>query len=354
MFEFPARLNLSRAHQGISRVSVFSEGRQLDNNAPIIDGSVSEKDALGIRRSLSLTVEPSAQWLKWFQLPKLELVIYAGYSWGMSEWLSPMGVYPVLPPQQSFPRKTISINADDRWQYVQMDGFLRTFPSYQGLAIDVAARLIDEVGILIPTDTSGVSLDRITTVPTMIWGKPDSRHDTIKSVLEPIAATAFITRYGHPVIRASYVRDTGRPLTDGENGTIISVSTTQDRSKVYNQISVTSSKQGVTFDPVPVVIDDPNHPAHAWRIGRRSVPGGYSSPLIDTPAQAAAVGRAMLEKASAPALGWSVECIPDYSREAGDLVQVTTSDLGTVNATIAEITHPLGEGKQTMKLGAAL
>lgn len=353
MFSAPARLDLSRAHQGISRVSVFSAGQQLTDNAPVVDGSVSEKDALGIRRSLSLTVEPSAEWLQWFQLPRLEVVVYAGYSWGASEWLSPMGVYGVLPPQQTYPRKTITINADDRWQYVQMDGFLRTFPSYPGLAVDVAARLIDEVGILIPTDTVGVS-NRTATVPTMIWGKPDSRHDTIKSVLEPIAATAFITRLGHPIIRDTSIRDTGPPLTDGEDGTVISVSTTPDWSKVYNQISVTSSKEGVSFDPVPVVIEDPGHPAHAWRIGRRSVPGGYSSPLIDTPAQAAAVGVAMLEKASAPALSWSVECVPDYSREAGDRVSVTTVGLGTVDATIAEIVHPLGQGKQTMKLGAAL
>lgn len=343
MFADLLPLDLSAAHSGACRVELWSGSTQLTRAAPILNGGVTEKRVTGIRRTLRLSVDPSTEWAEWLTKPRLEVVPYAGYNYGNSIGEVPMGVFPLDPPGRSLPTKDISITADDRWSRVQNAGFLYAIQSYPGFIRDVIARLIDEVQIGVPTVVT--ASNSVTQVPPLVWDR--SRHDTIVSLLEPIGGEAFFDRYGTPVVR-DLTSVPGRPLTDA---TVVTINTSPNWDAVKNEVAVSSSKQGVSFFPAISYIADPNHPAHLWKMGRRSM--SYSSPLIDTYAQAQIAAEALLEKHSAPALSWSVSCVPDYSRDAGDRITVST-DLGIVQAVIQEITHPLGPGEQTMVLGAAL
>jgi hypothetical protein len=94
---------------------------------------------------------------------------------------------------------------------------------------------------------------------------------------------------------------------------------------------------------------DTLNPAHRSKIRKRSL--RYSSALIFTREQAFEVAASLLSQKSVSA-GWNVTCIPDPSRMPGDICQVVTG-LGSFLGVVEEVTHPLGDGPQTVKLSAA-
>lgn len=325
-------------------MELWSAGNLVDSDAPIIDGTITDKYVTGLRRTLTMTVPPS--WDKWLDLPFLEARPYSGLSWGNSEFLCPMGRFPFMRPTTTLPAKGISITADDYWQRVVLDDFLYTIPSYSRMHVSLAvATLMAEVGIAFTPDNANLTSDPM--VPALLWDK--SRADTIAGLLASVGAEAFVDREGQGIVRDRTVTSFARPLSDGVNGTLITVSSAPNWSQVFNAVSAASSNQDVHFDPVVVAIDDPAHPAHYYWIGARSK--RYTSPLLMDRAQAFLAARSILEKSSAAALNWQVTCVPDPSRDAGDAV-VVTCDFGTVTAVIQEVTHPLGAGVQSMTLGA--
>jgi len=333
-----------RSHRATCRVEVWSAGKLIEDDAEILDGSVTEKRVTGLRASLSLSVPPSEEWLGWFELPLLEIRTFAGISWKRSFFQCPLGVFPLMPPERKLPLSEISFSADDRWQIVAQNDLLYAWQGPAGKASQLAARLMREAGF----DSVAIDVTQDVESPALMWDK--SRHDLISGYLEPINAEAFVDRTGQAVIR-DRATAVGRDLTDGDDGTVVSISSTQDWSGVYNAIGVTSSKTDVVLPPVIVSIKDPLHPAHYSRIGRRSLQ--YSSQLISNYGDAYNAGVAKLEKVSAPALSWTVSCVPDPTRMPGDLITVTT-ELGVVKAVVQEVTHPLGSGSQKIRLAAPL
>lgn len=333
-----------RSHASHSRVEVWSQGLLVESDAPFVSGSVTEKWVTGARASLALTVEPSSEWVEWFALPNLELRPFAGTTWGGSRFEAPLGVFPTYPPAVSLPAESLTVNADDRWQLVTRN----ELPTLKQGAADVntalAAFLMQDAGL----GAVSVVVTRPVWSPSVMWDK--SRNDLIVNYLEPTGSEAFVDRTGVAFIQ-DRVSQPGIDLTDGIDGTVVKVTSTRDWSKVVNAVTAASSKNDVVLDPVLEQIDDWWHPAHESKIGRRTM--RVTSPLITTEQDARAYARAQLEKSSAPALSWSVTCVPDPTRMPGDLITVTTA-LGVVRATVQEVTHPLGEGEQTLKLGAAL
>lgn len=348
----PAQLPLNvrwepgRSHSGAARVDVLSAGQVVAEDVEFIDGSVTETLALGVRAKLALSVEPSRLWLRWFSLPLLELRVWSGLSWGRTEQLLPLGVFPVDPPAQSLPLGEVSISADDRWSYIMRNDLLFDWPGPSDWNTALAARLMVEGGLDEPT----ITVDRDLISPGVMWeGK---RHDLIKNYLLPIGADAYVDRMGLPWIETRRYTDAGS-LTDGEDGTVVKVSSTVDLSGVYNAVGAASSKSGVVIDPPAfVAITDVNHPAHPSKIGLRQT--RVTSQSIDNYGDAINFARSELERQSSPALGWTVECVPDATRMPGDRVTVTTG-LGAVQAVVREVTHPLAGGStQRLSLGATL
>jgi hypothetical protein len=347
----PVRWDVSRGHDAVSRVEVWSRGELVSGDAPILGGEVTEKWVSGIRWSLSLQVEPTTEWLSWFKLPWPEIRVYSGLSWGEDEFLCPMGRYPVLPPSVSLPSQAVSITVDDHWSSVISGTF--AFPygfgpgtPYGGLIRDLAGVLIEEVQIaeqhvapVVVTASSDAP------VPSGVW---DDRSKSILDLVESIGAEAFYDRNGRPRVQ-DRVTTVGAPLVDGENGTVVSIASTEDWSQVYNVVTVMPSNNDASFYAAVVAITDINHPAHQANIGPRVLK--YSSPLVSTQEQGFQAGWSLLAKKSAPALSWQVEAIPDARRAAGDLCLVST-DLGDFMATLQEVKTPLVGGVQTMTLGA--
>jgi hypothetical protein len=242
------------------------------------------------------------------------------------------------------PASSVSVSADDRWQKVTQNDLLYFWQAPAGTNTDLAKRLMFEAGL----GETSVYVSRPVWSPALMWDK--SRVDLIQGYLEPTGSEAFVDRTGLAVIR-DRAPDVGRDLADGEDGTVVTVTSTQDWSKVVNAVAATSSKNDVVIEPQIALITDWDHPAHESRIGRRTF--RYQSPLISTVGDAMQAARSQLEKLSAPALSWSVDCVPDPTRMPGDLLTVSTA-LGAVRATVQEVTHPLGSGAQKIKLGAAL
>jgi hypothetical protein len=332
------------------RVEVYSRGQLVSGDAEILGGEVTEKWVTGLRSTLSLTVDPSPEWLGWFKLPGLEVRPYSGIGWGSTETLLPLGVFPVLPPQLSLPRSAVSVQADDRWQGVDPLGdFGFTVPTtpYEGRIRDAIGTLVNEVA----QDWAPPASITATSPAMLVPGLFDkSRGQVILALADSIGAEVFYDRDGLLVVQD---RDAapGVALSDGDNGTILTVTTTQDFSGVYNAVAVSGSNNDAQFPPVVVAITDRNHPAHRSNIGFQRVLK-YSSPLLSNQAQAIDAGQTLLEKHAAAAMSWTVTCIPDARIKAGDVFPLTTVEWGTVMVTVQEVHHPLGEGVQTLTLGA--
>lgn len=348
----PARWDVSRGHDAVCRVEVWSRGELVNGDAPILGGEVTEKWVSGIRWSLSLQVEPTAEWLSWFRLPWLEIRVYSGLSWGEDEFLVPMGRYPVLPPSVLLPSQAVTISADDHWSSVVTATFV--FPYGFGPGTSLGGEIRNVAGFLIEQVQSAerhfapVIITASSTAPVTsgVW---DDRSKAILDLVESIGAEAFYDRAGRPRVQ-DRVATVGAPLVDGVDGTVVSIASTEDWSQVYNVVSVTSSNNDTPFYPAVVAITDTSHPAHQANIGPRVLK--YSSPLLSTQAQGFQAGATLLSKKSAPALSWQVTAIPDARRAAGDLCSVST-DLGDFMATLQEVKTPLMGGGQTMTLGAA-
>ena len=115
--------------------------------------------------------------------------------------------------------------------------------------------------------------------------------------MESIGAEAFYDRDGRPRVQ-DRVATPGAPLVDGQDGTVVSIASTEDWSQVYNVVSVTSSNNDTPFNAAVVAITDINHPAHQANIGPRVLK--YSSPLLSTQEQGFQAGATLLAKKSAP------------------------------------------------------
>jgi hypothetical protein len=182
-----------------------------------------------------------------------------------------------------------------------------------------------------------------------LWDK--SRGQVILALADSIGAEVFYDRDGTLVVqdRAAVA---GVALSDGDDGTVLTVATTQDFSGVYNAVAVSGSNNDAQFPPVVVAITDRNHPAHRSNMGFERVLK-YASPLLTNQLQAILAGQTLLAKHAAAAQSWTVTCIPDARIKAGDVFPLTTQEWGTVQVTAQEVHHPLGEGVQTLTLGAA-
>jgi hypothetical protein len=361
MWPLPAdgRWNPAASHQSVSRVDLWSNGDLVATDVPFIDGSVTEKWVTGIRGTMSLNVPPTPQWRAWLMLDAIELTPYTGIRFGPdTEYLVPLGVFPVLFPGIELPSKAITLQMEDNYQFVVSATFLYAMMSYPGTIRDVAARLITDLGIggkrVHPITKNSINLPNLlatnvtSTVTSVRWEK--SRHDTIAALVQSIGADAYFNRWGQPELR-DHKSLPGIDLSDGAAGTLVSVGSSVSWTDVINSIAVTSSKNDVTFDAVIETITDTNHPAHASKIGPRF--DAVSSSQVADVAQARAMAKTELAKRSAPARAWTVSCVPDPTRMPGDEMTLTTRDHGPVRVVVQEVTHPLGKGVQQLKLGAA-
>lgn len=336
----------------VSRIEIWSKGKYIDTTTDYRGGSVTEKRGNGIRSTLSLTIRPSSQWQAWLDLPALWLLPFAGFSWGVNEELVPLGVFPVRRTTFPSPPVDVTLSAADQWQLVMAGDFTGKVSAagYAGLTRDAIAQLLMEVdisaGAAHPVTKDPLRVPLVTATSTaqvdtsLVW---DKRQDSIFDMAETISAEVYVDRVGQPVVRD--IRTVpGTPLLED---TVMTINPSVDWSDVVNTVIVSSSNSKVVFDPAIVSITDPTHPAHMSNIGL-AVLRIQSNNLADRN-QAFAMASSELAKRSGPALGWTLQCLPDPSCMPGDQPE---SSVAGVPVVVTEVTHPLGDGGRTVKLGA--
>ena len=106
-----------------ARVELWSNGTQVTAAAPITDGTVTdqlgtENLGIGVRRSLTLTVPPTPQWLNWLTLPGLQVRPFRGLVVGDTTVECPLGWFPIRVPEQARPVTAIDFKVDDYYSRV--------------------------------------------------------------------------------------------------------------------------------------------------------------------------------------------------------------------------------------------
>lgn len=336
---------LGRSHHVAARIELWSAGQPVDE-VPFVAGAVTDERKTGVRRSLSLTVPATKQWLRWLDMPALELRPYKGIRWTPRHpegETCPMGRFPVLPPSRKLPNEPIQITADDYWQRVVDDNFGGPTQSFPGAVRSIVERLIEEaIGRpAVNTTTNGAYAGE-----QRVWDK--SRHDTIVEYLTAIGAEAFVDREGTPVIQDYADGPLSGLVQVAQGGSMIAISREPNWSAVKNIVGSRSSAQDVDFGVAFAVISDPNHPAHPSRIGRRVME--FASPLLLTYGQGLASSQTLLAKNSALSESYSIDCIPDARKESGDLVPFTSA-FGAKVGSIQKVTTPIGAGTQQITTG---
>ena len=339
---------LGGSHTTAAHLDIYSKGRLIESGVPFNrDGSsVTEDYVTGARRSATIAVPHTKQWLAWLDLSAVELRPYAGlvYGHGTPE-MCPMGVFPVLQrPRQLVPRE-LSLSCVDRWEGINAWGFLTPEWSTRQLAIPATvAKLIQDTSIDV-----AVQVEATSTVPTpsVLWAPGQgARTQVIADLCQIATAEAFVDRLGAPIVRDRTHLQPTVTLRPGVGGTVVNIVATVDLSKVINAVSVTGTGEA-KFDPVLMQISDPHDPAYRDNVGGiRSE--AYSSSALTGWFHARQVGADRLRRGRGFARQLTITCVPDYSLDAGDVMNVLWGDGGNELATVQTVTTPLGKGEQSI------
>lgn len=344
MWDVPDPVRYARAlrasHRVATRLEVWSQGVPVDE-ASFEDFTVTDTwVTAGVRRSLSLTVEPTRAWLKYLDLPALDVRPYRGIQFSRSSSvLCPLGVFPVLAPGQGLPVSKISINADDLYQRVVRASFAVPLQTADGSLGETLVGLLNGAGLEAHVLTGAAGAR----VPAVLFDKGNgSRAKAIGDYAKSAGVEVWVDRLGLATVADGAGLTV--PATD-LFGTTRSFTTKADASKVFNQVAVSSSAQGVSFDPQRAYITDPDHPASPQRVFGYTVLD-YASPLILTPDDALFAAQQILAKVSGEARTYTYACVCDARRDAGDSI-LGQAMKGTQISQIASVTHP-SKGDQTV------
>ena len=324
------------------RVEVWSAGQPIEDDAPFVSGLVTDTWVMaGVRRNLSLTVAPSVDWLKWLELPLLELRPFRGIEFRAGDVSEcPLGRFPVEPPERSLPAATLSIPQDDYYQRITDAKFSFPVQTSTQPVVSAIISLFYNSGSVFAGLRDPVNLSTTRGVAAGVLLER-TRHDAIVDYAKSFGLEVFVDRNGVPTIADAQVL--GAPVVD-LTAVAEKVTVKPDSSKVFNQVAVTSSAQGVEF-PAQVAVVGADSPAAQWRIGAKVLL--YSSPVITTQAAALAAAKTILGKVSGAALTYTYVCAPDPRLDAGDSVMGPSPTGDTVVNQIAAVTHPLTvDGRQ--------
>jgi hypothetical protein len=313
----------------VTKLQLWGPYGAITLDAPFLTCTVKEKLGTGIRMNLSLTVEPSQQWLRWLEQP-LTAQLYRGIEAGTHTEMFPWGAFPLDPPKRGIPVGPLEFTADDRWAWVVRDDFPTAKPAYIGLVRDAAYTLMTEVGLQTFNTASSLAVQ-----PEAVWDK--SRSETLGELMAALGAHAYANRHGFGIIEDANPQITDHFLRDGVGGTVVTAIVEADYGSVVNVVYVTSSAQDVWFEPQQVQVTSPVHPAHPNIIGRRVK--RFASPLLFNAGQAQQAGITLLRKEAQVARKYTITCVPDPRREVGDLITVET-DLGSDLCVIEELALP--------------
>ena len=334
-----------------TRVEIWFGGEQIDEvgSDRIEGGGVTATFATGPRRTLDMSVEPSADWLEWLrigvEIRPFRAVVFGGDALDFEE--CPLGCFPV----RKFTRPLVKsgalpVRAQDRWQWVLARKSERPRRALRGLVTRVVAQLVDEVNpYAIDVNLDG---EPQTFVPAGIWTRP--RGEVIGDLLTSIGYEAFFDRLGELVIRRRPgTRTPVHTLRPGRGGTVNQITGEIDWEKAYNSVTIIPTATDTTLHPRTYDITNPTDPAYRGNINGGTRSGGiqeftHSSAVFTTGEEMDAAGWSLLRKVAAPARQYSAAVIPHPGLDEADTVYVEGVD-GLELAQVQQITYPLTAGE---------
>lgn len=339
-------------HRIYNQVQVFDDRNVQIGSLPFTAGSVSEQWVSGIRRSINITVVPTAAAKQMLQ-PGVELRPFSGinYGYGAPE-IVPMGRFPLFENDLSIQAdQPISLTCNDRWQWMAMSPFPQPRPSNVGM-------LIQDQAMLLITETGRWTRDQITcTVTSAIKVGAQvfdgDRHTTIVALLDTIGAEVFTDRLGNPVIQTRPAL--GAPVAafaqtvvgaDGVPvfGRLKDLSVATSATDVYAVVIGTSTSTDPAIPPLTWTarITDPTHPAYPPPgVQPRTFP--FNSPQFTDITQLKNATEKMLSRVSRQARQLSiVAAATDPSLDASDTITVTWPTTGlSENLQLQSVDHAL-------------
>lgn len=343
-------------HTSTARVEVWSAGRPVAESAPFLDGSVTDEWVTGSRRSLSLTVPATRGWQRWLDIqatPALELRVFRGVRFSRALTVEcPMGVFPVLPPDQAIPAgQPIQITASDLWIKVGYGDFTTAESAPTRLATDIIRALIMGAGlpeptVLVTSPAIFATTSPDNSAPPIIQVYAGTRQQAIEDAVAAVAGEAYVARDGSPMVTPVRQLEAATSEAVTTKGSAFGAAVATDWSKVYNVVSARSTATDVRFPPQIAYVISTDHPAHPSRTGWiRTFP--LKSSDLRTAAAAYAAAWAKLPSVAGPAQKITYRCNPDPRRDSGDSILGDTPDGPRTNQ-IHTVVTPLRAGLQTV------
>lgn len=177
-------------------------------------------------------------------------------------------------------------------------------------------------------------------VPRLTWD--DDRGSALDDLASSVAGRWFTVGDGSFVVRRYTYTDTTPQLavTDGTGGTISTADVTVTADGAYNSVVVLAERLD-DGDPIRVVernLDPASPYVYDGLFGKRVMKIRMQTAAGFPDAQR--VARAKLEAVSALARQWSVQCVPDYSVEPGDVLSLSWRGVSDVQI-VDSLTYPL-------------
>lgn len=333
---------LPRPHKRVHRVTAYTpDGTLLAGPLPVIDGRVSAQIGNRVTRTASFTTDAS-----FFPVlatdplsPSHAIVqIQAGIAYpNGTEELFPVFTGRVYDATLRA-AGDVTFRADDLAADVLIADFEQPENSQSGSStVREIQRLITDGYQWAVFGTDDVT-DAV--VPRLAWD--DDRGGALDDLASSVAGRWFAIGDGSFVVRRYTYTDTTPQLTmtDGVGGTISTADISVTADGAYNSVVVVAERLDSDV-PIRVVERnlDPSSPfVYNGLFGKRVLKLRMQTAAGFADAQR--VARSKLEAVSALARQWTVQCVPDYSIEPGDVLGFSFRDVSDVQ--IADtVTYPL-------------
>ena len=329
-------------------------------------GSVTEDESQEIRRTCQVTIAsqglshdqlvPVKQGDLLHPLSRNELRLFRGFAYpNNTVELAPLGVFRMSKPvvADTGSSLTVQINGNDRSMRVTQSGWVNPYTIPNNTPIDAAIRAaldsrfpglqynLIPSGFLLPATNFGTQVGTGQNDPWLdmqnlaISGGYELFFDamgivTLRVVPDPVSS---------PPSGLMFSADIG-----AVNPVTMQVGKTIDETQTFNGV-VASSTASNLATPIQqtVWVTDPTSPVFPQTFGY--FPSFYQSPLINSAAQAVAAAHAKLQKLLTALDETTFTAVPNPALNAGDIIQVTDTRIGTNNYYAAsQIVMPLDPG----------
>lgn len=301
---------------------------------PVLSGRLAVDVTAAVPERLTLTVPRYADGVDWHpgddpvhplarygQELQVSIVVAAGVpTGGTDQWETRLGRFLIVGWDEA-EDGAIRVEAVGRLRRLEDDQLAAPTQPAPGATLASEARRLMPVGMSVAIDPALV--DRV--CPSgMTWSA--SRLEALQGIADAWPARLRTDEWGQVALSAP-LPDVPSPvvtLRTGERGTVVHALRSDTRDGSYNEVVATSSASGAEgVHAVAQVTSGPMAVTGPYGVVTRR----WSSPLVQTRAQAEASARTILARSVLPTRRLPVTCAPDPRLDVDDPVEVLHGDL---------------------------